>query len=54
MADSTIVITMTVAEEFADVNHVTGVTSDGYDRIFDALGSFGYDIFIEKGTDQHG
>lgn len=41
-------ITMDIDPEWADSGHRMGVTSDGYERIVDALNAFGDDIDIEK------
>lgn len=40
-------ITMVVDDDFADPGNAAGVTEEGYDRIIDALNSFGEDIDIE-------
>ena len=49
-----VTITLEIADEFADSDHETGVTNDGFERIFGALSAVGDDIQVKRTTSMEG
>jgi hypothetical protein len=45
-----IAITMNLDEGYADPDHSTGVTVEGYNKINDALAELGTDIEVERAS----
>jgi hypothetical protein len=43
-----IIITMHIADDFADPDHVTGVTDSAFEALLDLLSGFGDDIDIRR------
>ncbi len=51
---SKITITMEVDDYFADDEHETGVTNEGYEKLIRILGGFGFDVEVERVAERRG